>query len=487
MTSENDTPSAAPINAPPGVTTANEPLQPNNVTDSTGSLKYQALPNQSAAPIYDGSTAAEKKTFMREYQQYWLLLISLQHQGFRPLILPIGSCIKDSRRRLIAKYDVCKPIDQFSEDDWKQYFNQGNDIGMIDCTRVDRQMGTLQLNTRLTDADSRISNLVHSMHLLLEKLSMEFMADDEQKRVIGYLTAALAPQALKSKVQTELGRQSNKYLKSDLQAFIAWLREAMASFMRWESEQIEKVHFAAKTRGDPVTKAVSFRAPTPNRSHDSNRTPRGAENSYRQSVRTAVPSNGNNRNMSGRGARQSRDDYGGRGGLRSRGSSSERPLPPSEPICSSCGGTHQRHACPTRSSVNSIILRIGEPGQSEGSTVITTVEEKVTLDGALLDTGADVTIVNHALIDALKDNGHHVVLRRCPPHALEPFSGSPILVQDSITFDRISLDTSAGPLLLRQLTAWVVDDQNDQPRLIIARPVMEKLGYSLDAILATAC
>ncbi|CAK4073556.1 unnamed protein product, partial [Aphanomyces euteiches] len=105
---------------------------------------------------------------------------------------------------------------------------------MVDYANVDRAMRGLKMRTELTDATSRVFDLVHTMHHRLEKLSMQFMADDEQKRVIGYLTAALAPAAFKTRVLESQSRNSNKYLRSDLTKFVACLHEKTESFMSWE-------------------------------------------------------------------------------------------------------------------------------------------------------------------------------------------------------------------------------------------------------------
>ncbi|KAG9408019.1 hypothetical protein AC1031_021259 [Aphanomyces cochlioides] len=174
--------------------------------------KYQALPNQPNPPLFDGVTAAEKKKFMREYQHYWHHLASLQNLGFKPLVMPVGNCISDYRRRMIARYEM-------------GYFRNADAISMVDYANVDRVMRGLKMRTELTDATSRMFDLVHTMHHRLEKLSMQFMADDEQKRVIGYLTAALAPAAFKTRVLESLSHNSNKYLRSDLIKFVAWLHE----------------------------------------------------------------------------------------------------------------------------------------------------------------------------------------------------------------------------------------------------------------------
>ncbi|CAK4097013.1 unnamed protein product [Aphanomyces euteiches] len=85
-----------------------------------------------------------------------------------------------------------------------------NEIGIIEYSRVDRAMKSLRLNTSLTDAPSHVAKLVHQLTIQLGQLSVESFLETEQKGVVGYLVAALAPPTFKATVCDELGRQQNK-------------------------------------------------------------------------------------------------------------------------------------------------------------------------------------------------------------------------------------------------------------------------------------
>ncbi|CAK4682641.1 unnamed protein product, partial [Aphanomyces euteiches] len=100
--------------------------------------------------------------------------------------------------------------------EWRDYFYKANEIGIIEYSRVDRAIKSLRLNTSLTDAPSHVAKLVHQLTIQLGQLSVESFLETEQKRVVGYLVAALAPPTFKATVCDELGRQQNKALKSDL-------------------------------------------------------------------------------------------------------------------------------------------------------------------------------------------------------------------------------------------------------------------------------
>ncbi|KAH9142702.1 hypothetical protein AeRB84_013240 [Aphanomyces euteiches] len=123
---------------------------------------------------------------------------------------------------------------------------------------------------------------------------------------------------------------------------------------------------------------------------------------------------------------------------------------------------------------------------SDGSCVPAVVGTTIHLDNVLLDSGADATILNTALLAAILSSGTPCVFRKLTPRRLAPFTVTTIEVSDQITLDRLELITLAGPLILRHLSPWVVDVDSHDPRLIISRPVMERLGYSLPHLLRTA-
>ncbi|KAG6622734.1 Retrotransposon protein, Ty3-gypsy subclass [Phytophthora cinnamomi] len=66
------------------------------------------------------------------------------------------------------------------------------------------------------------------------------------------------------------------------------------------------------------------------------------------------------------------------------------------------------------------------------------------------------------------------------------FDGKTLTVMQKAWFDTIKIYTSAGPLLLRRTPAWIFGDDAEPLTMMLSRPVMELLGYSVDAILAKA-
>ncbi|RHZ38728.1 hypothetical protein DYB26_014940 [Aphanomyces astaci] len=61
----------------------------------------------------------------------------------------------------------------------------------------------------------------------------------------------------------------------------------------------------------------------------------------------------------------------------------------------------------------------------------------------------------------------------------------PVAMMRSVKFNFETLDTTCGPLVLRGLKAWV-DDASTVTKLIVSRPVMELLGFSVEDLLVGA-
>lgn len=107
---------------------------------------------------------------MKKYEAYRRQLTALETAFFRPVRMPLGACVEGERRRLIAMFDICKPLDEITEGDWINYFWEGRVIGELDFDRVKVLVRSkLAMDTQLTDADSRVSKLAHEMYQLLEK------------------------------------------------------------------------------------------------------------------------------------------------------------------------------------------------------------------------------------------------------------------------------------------------------------------------------
>ncbi|POM62294.1 hypothetical protein PHPALM_28569 [Phytophthora palmivora] len=72
------------------------------------------------------------------------------------------------------------------------------------------------------------------------------------------------------------------------------------------------------------------------------------------------------------------------------------------------------------------------------------------------------------------------------PHILRPFGRKTLKASWHVTFDKGQLTTPTGPLMLRQLRAWVYEDERESSTHIFSHFVMRRLGYSVDELLSSA-
>ncbi|RLO10146.1 hypothetical protein DYB28_010028, partial [Aphanomyces astaci] len=116
------------------------------------------------------------------------------------------------------------------------------------------------------------------------------------------------------------------------------------------------------------------------------------------------------------------------------------------------------------------------------------LENIVRVDDVLLDSGSDVTVVTRGVMDALDAAGVKVgTVSHSVPHLAYPYGSDakPVVMTRSVKFNCVTLDTTCGPLVLRGLKAWV-DDASTATELIVSRPVMELLGFSVEDLLVGA-
>ncbi|OWZ15194.1 hypothetical protein PHMEG_00011217 [Phytophthora megakarya] len=182
---------------------------------------------------------------------------------------------------------------------------------------------------------------------------------------------------------------------------------------------------------------------------------------------------------------------------------STKKLPAQSRLCFKCSSIeHRVKDCPSvapgdaeklnhewrerkRAAAISSINALGGMEQASACAAAV-IEETVTVEEVLLDTGADTTVVSRGLVRELKRSGVQLRLNKGDPHVLRPFGSKPIRTAWHIIFDKVQLTTVAGPLMLRQLRAWVHEGERETSSLILYRFVMRRLGYSVDALLAEA-
>ncbi|RHY30514.1 hypothetical protein DYB32_004249 [Aphanomyces invadans] len=241
----------------------------------------------------------------------------------------------------------------------------------------------------------------------------------EKKLVVGIITKAIKPASLQVAVTKQLQLQRNKVLKADVFRFIKWLRQFAAGYQLYGGVDEEKPAKAPE---------VGF----------------------------------------------------------------ERP----KVKCLKCQSTEHRvreHPGITDDEVKKLLdefyasrrgvnaMKNSDKGKSMECRA--TLDDVLVLPRVLLDSGLDESLKSNRLLQAaLERLGSRLSVVDKPTVMLKPYGehSLPLKVTRQVQFKALTLETSIGPLALRGLKAWM-DEQSPQIKLLIGRPVMERLGFRLMA------
>ncbi|KAF1787132.1 hypothetical protein GQ600_9072 [Phytophthora cactorum] len=148
------------------------------------SKRVQTMHTLLTPPIFRGSTAQEKQGFMKKYEAYCRQLSALETAFFRPFQMPVGACVEDERRRLIAMFDIGQ--------------NSHEQQTRVGCDAYRCRLMRLKTSTRyVSSAGDR---------------DMEWMIESGPKKIVHYLMDALFPKKFRPTVENEMARESNKPL-----------------------------------------------------------------------------------------------------------------------------------------------------------------------------------------------------------------------------------------------------------------------------------
>ncbi|OWZ10013.1 hypothetical protein PHMEG_00017202 [Phytophthora megakarya] len=154
-------------------------------------MNAPALPKP---PRYKGSSMQERREFLRAYETYFSALSAFQTAHNRPFVQPVGSCIEQGTKEIIAKFTFAKNWQDVTEDEWVNYFLQAKRTSFEDYAALDSAMQKLMMDTKLAEAESRVNRLLSNMYKILKEHNMvDVMFEREQKKLVKYLVAALAP------------------------------------------------------------------------------------------------------------------------------------------------------------------------------------------------------------------------------------------------------------------------------------------------------
>ncbi|ETV82810.1 hypothetical protein H257_04591 [Aphanomyces astaci] len=323
----------------------------------------------------------------------------------------------------------------------------------------------IRFDTKILDAESLVGRMLDELMRSLEQDHQEWVLHQEGKMVVEVMMKSIKPESLKTAVQKQLQLQRNKALKSDVFRYVNWLRTFAAGHQLY-------VGLDDESKLSPAAKPVEA--------------PRGGK--------PHVP-----RRDSGR---EDAAKNNGRVGGKAETIVPKNAEPSARKGCLKCGDmTHRVARCPktapgeAETSLAAQVKRwkdgikvlVNQPQRQKTERGVL-LEYIVRVVDVLLDSGSDVTVVTRGVMNALDAAGVKVgTVSHSVPHLAYPYGSDakPVVMTRSVKFNCVTLDTTYGPLVLRRLKAWV-DDASTATELIVSRPVMDLLGFSVEDLLVGA-
>ncbi|KAE8877164.1 hypothetical protein PF007_g29635 [Phytophthora fragariae] len=209
------------------------------------SQRVAAAPALPQPPRFAGRTMQDRRDFMQKYETYLAAINTLQTTYTGAFAMPVGACVDSKTKRMIARYEFNSTVNLITEQQWIGYFMQAKLPSLVDYAAVDDAMKTLKMKTTWPEPESRMMNLQADLEGILDKFNLTDQAfENEQRRLIRYLSNALEPPSFKVAVTTKLTLQQNKQFKHEVVPFCAWVTQLLREFMTWE-------HYAPSSTASP--------------------------------------------------------------------------------------------------------------------------------------------------------------------------------------------------------------------------------------------
>ncbi|RHY25898.1 hypothetical protein DYB32_008020 [Aphanomyces invadans] len=434
------------------------------------------------APKFKGSTKAERRQFMREYNQYLEQVAALQTTTTKPLVMPVSACIDHYTKKRVAMWELDKTVEETTEADWIAWMRLGFDVlpSDLDAIKV-RLRGAVKFDLSIVDVDSRVGKMLEGLMKALELDNQEWVLKEEGKMMVGVIVDAIKPAGLQDAVKEQIAMQRNKALKTDVIKFVRWLREYATTYQMFV--KLRPDDRTPPKANKPPTGAARASGGSPKSGQPPARgapagglTPKGgclkcgSLDHLVRSCPKATPAEASellrvNRSGAGRG---------GNAGGKTPGNSTN----------------HGPGADGGRAQAARQVNAIEAPAASTPSPRLDCVVEGVLpVCATLFDSGSDTSVGSLGLVSALLAAGASVAMRDAVrPLELRPYGNDvpTITVTKKVKLNSVVFQTSYGPLVLRGLDLWVDEAVKDKAELLVGRPVMNFLGYSVDGVLAAA-
>ncbi|KAJ8558820.1 hypothetical protein ON010_g8629 [Phytophthora cinnamomi] len=479
-------PPPAPDPAGPGGHSPEDEEMPD-VSEQGRVANAPALPR---APQYKGRTMAERRDFMRAYQSYYFALSAYETAFNRPYVLPVKHCIEARTLRRICYYELEIPVESVTEEMLVKYFLDAR----VPESDDDWDMKNLKMDTSFPDAASRVEKLIDDMEIVLIKHNMDVVIRvQEPKKLVSYLVAALAPPAFKQAVQRKLSQEQYKAYKKDVVRFSKWIRELLRGFIVWGEQSGEAAASAAKAKeqqkngSQSSAGAGTAKGSRNDRGQQKPQQPKPPREKPQGSTGGSAPTKGFHATVHPCLKCHSQDHRVKECPMASESEAKElisswraqqREIREKSMKMKKISVIPPEEGKLAEERAHKALVNVGDDG------CVPATVDAISVLAALVDSGADDSVVSLGVIRELENSGQFVQLARAEGELL-PFGDRTLSVSRRALFNEVLLETSAGPLRLRNLQCWVFEE-DETKSLAIGRPVMQKLGYTTDGFLVKA-
>jgi hypothetical protein len=203
-------------------------VEMEDVSGSTQFVNAQEIPKH---PVFSGSTTEEKREFILRYNEYLNSLLPFNTTHNTPLAWPVSACIEPWVKEYIALFEIGKPVDQISEQEWMEHFRACLVGERKDLKLLDERVAKYKLDLSLGDATSMMVSLGIKIYKAADDLGLKkYVEENDPKRMVKYLVDALEPPAFKERVRVALALDSKKDIRKNPVAAYGWVREDLKNF-----------------------------------------------------------------------------------------------------------------------------------------------------------------------------------------------------------------------------------------------------------------